>query len=298
MPKDPNNMTFLEHLEELRSVLIACIAGFAVAAAGSIVFYRQIFDALRWPLERVLADNPEFAGDGGNGLASLHFMDPFSILVYIALLGGFVLASPVILYKVGAFVLPALSSGEQKKLLPVVSAASGLFLAGAACAFFIFAPLSIRFMYFFSGTLGLSVNWLAADYYSFIVLITLFTGLLFEFPLVVIALQYFEIVSTKSLLAQWRYVIAGILIAVAFVSPIGDPVALLALTGLLFALYLAAVLVGDKICKGKNKAVPEDDGNGISDDRGNDVSGGNGKNETRGNDDPPIDENGDLRSLD
>lgn len=247
-------MTFLEHLDELRSVLFVCLAGFFTAAVVSLVFYRQIFAWLRLPLENAVARNPEIAANGGNdALTSLHFLDPFSILFYIALLGGIIISSPLALYKIGGFVAPALTSGERGKFFPVCIAATLLFLAGAGTAFFALAPLSINFMYFFSGTLGLNVNWIAADYYAFIVTITLFTGLIFEFPLIVVALQYFEIISTKTMLEKWRYVVAGTLIIVAVLSPVGDPIAMIVLTGTLFLLYIAAVLTGDFLLKHKKR---------------------------------------------
>lgn len=258
MAKNPNEMTFFEHLDELRSVLFVCIAGFGVAALGSIIFYKTIFKWLQFPLELALQYNPDLQALNHGALTSLHFMDPFSILIYIALLGGFVISSPVVLYQIGKFIVPALSNNEQKNLVPVCASATFLFLLGAGTAFFVLAPLSINFMYFFAGTLGLEVNWLAADYYAFIVLITLFVGLLFEFPLIVIALQYFETVSTKTLLEKWRYVVAGLLIAVAFISPISDPIALLVLTGALFLLYIASVFIGNFLVKRKTRSRKTD----------------------------------------
>ena len=248
-----NDMTFLEHVEELRMTLWVCVAAFAASALLSAIFYKTVFDVLRIPLARALESlgDSELTASANAALTSMHFMDPFTILIYIALFGGIALSCPVILYKLAKFVAPALTSHEQRKIVPVCVAATALFFSGAAMAFFWLAPLSIRFMYFFSGEMGLQVNWLASDYYSFIVILVLFVGLMFEFPLAIIALQYLEIVSTRALVEKWRWVIAGILIASVLVSPIGDPVALLALTGVLFALYMASVAVGNFLLKKK-----------------------------------------------
>ncbi|MCD8298612.1 MAG: twin-arginine translocase subunit TatC [Opitutae bacterium] len=251
--KDANEMTFWEHLEELRMTVIWCCAAFVVATLGSLFFYKKIFAVLRRPLEHAIAgmagsDNVSAAEAA---LSSMHFMDPFSILLYIALLGGVVISCPFVLFRLGSFVAPALSDSERRKITPVCVVATALFVAGACLAFFCLAPLSIRFMFFFSNEMGLQVNWLAADYYSFIVVLVLFVGVLFEFPLVIVAVQYLEIVSTKTLLSKWRWVIAVILIAIAVVSPVSDPVALLGLTGLLFLLYMSAVFVGDFFLKKK-----------------------------------------------
>lgn len=232
-------MSFFEHLEELRSVLIGCIAAFVSAGTLALIFSKQIFDLLRLPLEwsNVPAEKHRV-------LVVMRFMDTFSILLYIALLGGIVLAGPVILYRLGKFVSPALTQAERSRLLPFCIAASGLFLIGAAIAFFWLAPVSIRLPYWLAEQFGLQMNWLAQDYYLFVVALTLFSGLMFEFPLVVVFLLYGELVSKEALLEKWRWVLSGILVAGTLISPIGDPVVLIAFSGLLFSLYLAAIGVG------------------------------------------------------
>lgn len=235
-----DDMTFFEHLEELRSTLIACLVAFAVAGALSLVFSKQIFSALRWPLEHA----PNVPAGEAQALVVMRFMDTFSILLYIALLGGIVFAGPLMLYRIGKFVAPALTDAERVRLVPFCAASSGLFLAGAAAAFFWLAPLSIGLPYLLAEHFGMQMHWLAEDYYLFVVMLTLFCGLMFEFPLLVVLLQYLELVSRKTLLEKWRWALTGILVAVVLVSPIGDPAALLVFSGALFALYLAAVHAG------------------------------------------------------
>lgn len=256
-----NEMSFWEHLEELRMTLLACLIAFVLAASASLFFYKEIFRFLRLPLEYALREigESEKLSEMQNALTSMHFTDPFSILLYIALLGGIIISGPFILYKAAHFIAPALTLRERHRILPVCIASTMLFVAGALLAFFKLAPVSIEFMYFFSNEMGLQVNWLAADYYAFIVILVLFVGAIFEFPLLVVALQYFEIIPTKSLLSKWRWVIAGILIVIAFVSPISDPITLLALTGLLFLIFLCAVFVGDFLLRKKLAARAADE---------------------------------------
>ena len=188
-----DDMTFFEHLEELRSTLIACLVAFA---AASTRFYRR----------------------------------PCRVSACLAMSGK--------------FVAPALTDAERVRLIPFCAASSGLFLAGAAAAFFWLAPLSIGLPYLLAEHFGMQMHWLAEDYYLFVVMLTLFCGLMFEFPLLVVLLQYLELVSRKTLLEKWRWALTGILVAVVLVSPIGDPAALLVFSGALFALYLAAVHAG------------------------------------------------------
>lgn len=245
--EDGGEMSFFEHLEELRSALVFCVVAFVAAGTLSLVFSREIFAALRWPLEHA----PSVPADGAQALVVMRFMDTFSILLYIALLGGIVFSGPFVLYRVGRFVAPALTASERSRLIPFCSASSALFLAGAAIAFFLLAPISVGLPYVLAEHFGMSMNWLAEDYYLFVVMLTLFSGVMFEFPLVVVFLQYLEVVSKRTLLEKWRWVLTGILVSGLLVSPIGDPVALLAFSGVLFALYLAAVFVGDFLLRRK-----------------------------------------------
>lgn len=234
-------MSFLEHLEELRSVLVFCVVAFVISGAVALAFSEEIFNVLRWPLEHA----PSVPADGSQALVMMRFMDVFSILLYIALLGGIVFSGPFVLYRVAGFVAPALSPSARSRLLPFCAAASVFFLAGAAAAFFWLAPISVGLPYMLSEHFGMRMTWLAEDYYLFVVMLTLFSGIMFEFPLVVVFLQCMGFVSKKTLLKKWRWVFAGILVAGALLSPIGDPIALLIFSGILFMFYFAAVFVGD-----------------------------------------------------
>lgn len=245
-PRENGEMSFFEHLEELRSTLVWCVAVFAVAGTLSLIFSKQIFAALRWPL-----DHAGVPAADAQALVVMRFMDTFSILLYIALLGGIVFAGPVILYRVGKFAAPALTASERSRLIPFCVAAGGLFLCGAAAAFFWLAPVSIGLPYWLAEQFGMQMNWLAEDYYMFVVMLTLFSGLMFEVPLVVVFLLYLEIVSKKTLLSKWRWALAGILVAGTLISPIGDPVALVGFSGVLFALYLASIFAGDFLLRKK-----------------------------------------------
>lgn len=243
---DSGEMSFFEHLEELRFTLVWSAGVFFAAGILSLVFSKEIFEILRWPLEHAAG----VPGDA-QALVVMRFMDTFSILLYIALLGGIVFAGPAVLYRIGKFVAPALNTKERVRLIPFCSAAGALFLAGAALAFFWLAPVSISLPYWLAGKFGMEMNWLAEDYYMFVVLLTLFSGLMFEFPLIVVFLIYSEIVEARTMLEKWRWVLTGILVAGVLISPIGDPVALLVFSGLLFAAYLFSVYIGGVLLRRK-----------------------------------------------
>lgn len=250
-----DEMSFFEHLEELRATLLWCVGVFVAVCVLSLVFSREIFDFLRWPLNHAAG-----VPDGDQALVAMRFMDMFSILLYIALSGGIVFAGPAILYRIGKFIAPALTQTDRIRLIPCCVAASVFFLMGAAIAFFWLAPVSISLPYWLAENFGVKMNWLAEDYYMFIVLLTLFSGAMFELPLFVAGLIYFEIVEKQTLVEKWRWVLSGILVAGVILSPIGDPVALLVFSGVLFSLYLIAIYAGEFLLRRKLARQAKEEG--------------------------------------
>lgn len=242
----PDEASFLDHLEELRAALVWCLVVFIAVGVVSLIFSKEIFGFLRWPLEHS-AGVPAAADD--QALIVMRFMDVFSILLYIALSGAIVFAGPPILYRLGRFVAPAFSPAERSRLVPLCIASSALFLCGAALAFFLLAPVSIAIPYRLAAYFGMHMNWLAEDYYLFVVALTLFSGLMFEIPLFVIFLIAAGVSDRRTLLSKWRWVLSGILVAVVLLSPAGDPIAVLVFSGVLFALYLGGIFIGDFVSK-------------------------------------------------
>ena len=112
--------------------------------------------------------------------------------------------------------------------------------------------------------MGIRINWQASDYYGLVVMMSLLTGLCFQFPLALIILMWLELVRPRTLLKSWRGMLLGIVVVAVLITPIGDPLSLGVLTGALFGLYLAAVAIGGWIVRRKrlargDKPNPEDD---------------------------------------
>ena len=135
---------------------------------------------------------------------------------------------------------------------------------GAALAFFWLTPMSIVVVHHIAAGMGIRINWQASDYYGLVVMMSLLTGLCFQFPLALIILMWLELVRPMTLLKSWRGMLLGIVVVAVLITPIGDPLSLGVLTGALFALYLIAVAVGTWIVRRKrvargDKPNPEDD---------------------------------------
>jgi sec-independent protein translocase protein TatC len=207
-------LTILEHLQELRNRLffasIAVVAGLGVSA----FFGRRIIDFLKQPAE---ARSPDF---------ELQFIEPFELFVTyfrVSLLGGLILAMPVIVYQALMFVSPGLSRQERRWLYSVVVGATLLFLGGAAFAYYIALPPALEFLLNFGEGIA-QPNIRIGSYIDFVTRLIFWTGVSFQTPLLVMFLARFGIVSPGQLLRWWRVAIVIAFIVSAIVTPTIDPV--------------------------------------------------------------------------
>lgn len=283
-----SEMSFLEHIEDLRVSLMRVLGVFAVGVAVALVFYKEIPVLLQLPLEWARQIDPEGmsqpAAQGdllflgvlslpswlisvpavSTQLQETQFMGVWSVLMYAAIAAGIAIASPVFLYEVVRFVGPALNSKERRGLIPFCAAGLVLFLIGAALAFFWLTPMSIVVVHHVAHGMDIRINWQASDYYSLVVMMSLLTGLCFQFPLALIVIMWLELVRPMTLLKSWRGMFAGITIGAILITPIGDFISLAILVAALFGLYLIAIFVGSIIVRRKRVARgdspnPEDD---------------------------------------
>ena len=283
-----SEMSFLEHIEDLRTSLMRVLAVFAIGVAVALVFYKEIPVLLQLPLEWARQIDPEgmsqpaVQGDLlflgvlsipswlvsvpaiSTQLQETQFMGVWSVLMYAAIAAGIAISSPVFLYEVVRFVGPALNTKERRGLIPFCAAGLVLFLIGAALAFFWLTPMSIVVVHHVAHGMDIRINWQASDYYSLVVMMSLLTGLCFQFPLALIVIMWLELVRPMTLLKSWRGMFAGITIGAILITPIGDFISLAILVAALFALYLIAIFVGSIIVRRKRVARgdspnPEDD---------------------------------------
>jgi sec-independent protein translocase protein TatC len=272
--RERSEMTFLEHVEDLRVSVMRVLMVFAVGMVAALIYYEYIPTLLSLPLN--WAKNPETSplhfimGGADESLKSMSelkeftFMGVWSVLMYAAFSAGVAVASPVFLNETAQFVGPALTTKEKKALIPFCVAAFFLFLAGAALAFFWLTPISIQVWHHFASGMGMEVIWKASDYFGLVTMMSLITGITFQFPLALIILMWTEIVRPKTLLKHWRGMLFGIVIVVGVLTPIGDIISLVILTGILFGFYLLAIGIGSVLVRRKRVArgdtpYPEED---------------------------------------
>jgi sec-independent protein translocase protein TatC len=206
-------MPFLDHLEELRWRIIWSLLAVVVAVgvAFAVLMNVDVIGLLERPISPYLH---------GGKLVYTHPSDPFSIVLNASVVLGIVIALPIILYQIWAFVSPALHRHEKKVVIPLFFFATFLFLSGVALAFFVVLPLAVSWLMGFQ-TQALSPMITASDYFSFATSMTLAFGLCFELPIVILALAMLGIVTPELLNKYRRHAFVICAIVGAFLTP-GD----------------------------------------------------------------------------
>lgn len=243
-------MSFLEHLEEFRWTVARSVIAFIVGVAVVVIFHKSIAQWIQYPLNQAYGS----AEVAAKNLITYKAMGVITVFFQIALLGGLTLSMPFMLYFMGSFVAPGLTTKEQKVLRPACYTAFLLFLMGVSFGFFIILPLALAFTVRLNEHLGFDIFWAASDYYNMVVWFSLAIGFFFQFPLVVVILVYLGVLSTETLKRVRRMVFVGLMVFSALVSPGGDPFSLAASTGFMYGLYELAILTGKRIERKKREA--------------------------------------------
>lgn len=222
-------MTLVEHLDELRSRIVVSIAVLVLAVA--LCFWQD-------ELLLEIANRPLPAG-----FEPLTFSptEPFFTTVRLAFYGGLLLALPVLLYQLYAFVLPAFAPHERRLVLPFLMTVPFLFVAGAAFAYFVVMPAALKFLLGFNAE-SFAIEIRANEYYGFFVLTLISVGILFQIPIGVLAVCRLGIVTPERLARNRRYAVLVIAIA-AMLLPGTDPVTMLLAMLPLYLLFELSLLM-------------------------------------------------------
>jgi sec-independent protein translocase protein TatC len=206
-PADETVMSLVDHLGELRTRIFRSIIA---VVAGSAVGYYFAAD-VRVFLQRPLGNIP---------LQVLGVGDAFFIQVKISLVIGIILAMPVLLYQLWAFIAPGLTPNERKLVRPWIPLALLFFAIGVIVAYVVL-PFAIQFLFSFTDE-TLQARPAAGQYFDFVTTMFLAFGLVMEFPILLVGLSMVGIVTSQRLSSMRRMVILGIAIFSAVVTPGGD----------------------------------------------------------------------------
>jgi sec-independent protein translocase protein TatC len=209
--------TFLEHLEDLRWVIIRVVAAMGVAGVGCMVGAPAITKFLQWPL---LISGATRADGLPIQLQPLGPLGPFLITMKLALYGGIVIALPFVLYFVADYVLPALKKNEKLFFLRAFIVGAGLFLLGVMACYFFALPMTLRAMVQYSEWMGFSIElWRAEEYFSFVTLLMVCMGASFEIPIIILSLVKIGLIELEWLTKGRPYFFVIMFAVVAFITP-------------------------------------------------------------------------------
>ena len=216
----------MEHLAELRVRLLKASLAVVAGSIAAFIFREWIFDVLVAPYEAVVKERD---------LVFFRPTEAFSLFMRLSLFGGFVLASPVIIYQLWAFIVPALTKREKRLVVPIVSLLVVLFLGGIAFGYWSLQR-GLGFLIDFGGD-SLDPVIGGSFYLTFALRFLLVFGIAFEFPVFLYATAAMGVVGWRQLASGRRWAILLIVTIGAIVTPSGDPLTLLLLSGPLYVLY-------------------------------------------------------------
>jgi sec-independent protein translocase protein TatC len=244
-----NEETFISHLVELRDRIIRAGIAVIVVFLGLVYWAPNIFRLLARPLMMNLPANGKMIVTDVTG----SFFVPMKVTMLVAL----VIALPVVLYQIWAFVAPGLYQHEKKLVMPLVASSYTLFLCGMAFAYFVVFPTIFHVMAHYNAPLGAEMNTDIDNYLSFVLTMFVAFGVTFEVPIVVVLLVRMGILTVKKLKEIRPYVIVGAFVVSAVVTP-PDVFSQLILAVPLIVLYEAGIIAARLFVK-KPESAPTDE---------------------------------------
>ncbi len=225
-------MSFLEHLEELRWTIIKALIGIIIASIISWSFIDFIVnDILLLPARSI-----------GVKLQNLKPFGQLFLYFQVAVLSGLILSLPWVVYQIWLFISPALHRHERKYVSLVVIFTTISFLIGALFAYFILLPYSLNFAFTFGSEI-IENRFAIDEYLSIVISMIILSGFIFELPMLSFFLTKLGLLTPKIMRRYWRYAIVIILILSAIITPTVDPVSQLLLAVPLLLLYEISIWI-------------------------------------------------------
>lgn len=228
----PDQMTFLEHLEELRWRIIKSLAAIVVVAIVAFIKADLVIAFLTAPIEKL--QHPV-------ELQALKVSDMFMVQLIASLIVGLILASPFVIYQIWRFVEPALGKSSRRITISIVLFGSFFLLAGVSFGYMILLPFSLRF-FTQLGRDMVAANYSIHAYLGYVAWMLVAAGLVFQLPVISFILTKIGILTPSLLRRYRRYALVGILVFAAVLTP-PDPLSQLFMAVPLLLLYELSILI-------------------------------------------------------
>jgi sec-independent protein translocase protein TatC len=210
--RDSEPKPFLEHLEDLRTMLIRCAIALSIGTGIALPFAPQIFALLKAPLDQSV-DRPDLF------LQSLEITGAFSVSMRIALWGGLLISAPFLVFFIGQFVFPGLTEKERLVIRKAGGFSVVLFVVGVLLAYKGTLPVALNMMFGLHDWLGIQPMPQVTSYVGFTVHLLLAFGVAFQMPVVLVILGKLGIVTAAQLRERRRYVVVILLVVAMFLTP-------------------------------------------------------------------------------
>jgi sec-independent protein translocase protein TatC len=234
-------MSFLDHLQELRSRILKMVLGLLVAGVISLTFVNQLWRFIAAPAVEALTS----LGIKPPTLKAITPMEQFNVIwVKLPFLCALFIAAPWVVYQMWAFISPGLYKRERRYAVPFVLCTAGLFILGGAFAYFVAFRFALTFL------LGIGIgNYVdptvsISEYFDLFVNVTLGVALTFEMPILIFVLTLLRVVRPAFLVKHSRYAILGIFVIAAIVTPTPDAVNMLLFALPMCLLFYVGVFAG------------------------------------------------------
>lgn len=264
---DESGMSFLEHLEAFRWVLVRSAIAVVLAAAGAFVLYRHVFDGIilapmspSFFTNRVLCAIGTYLGSNSLcinstplNIININMAGQFNTHLQVSFLAGVIVAFPFIVAQIWSFIKPALYETERKGTRGAVAYITFLFVLGVLFGYFIISPLTIHFLGNYSISESVKNQISLSSYISSITSVTFATGLLFELPVLVFFLTKAGIITPDFLRKYRRHAFVVILVVAAVITP-PDVLSLILVAFPLWLLFELSISVSAKNIRRREKA--------------------------------------------
>jgi sec-independent protein translocase protein TatC len=264
-------MSFIDHLEELRWHIIRAVIAVLVAAVIVFIYSDFVVDTIlfgptksdfisaRWlcSLGQSIGINALCFKQVETKFLETTMTGQFIASFTLAFIGGFVVAFPYIFWEFWRFVKPALSAKELRRTRGIIFWVSLLFFTGVAFGYFILTPFMVNFYFNYKLSEQIQIMPTFSDYLENLIYTTVGIGVLFQMPLLVMLLAKIGFVTARFLRKYRRHAFVIILIAAAIITPSTDPFSLTIVTIPLYLLFEASIMIASRINKRQEKEMKE-----------------------------------------
>ena len=263
---EDSSAPLIEHLTELRQRLIYSVLAFTVAMLACFTIWKPIFNFLTLPLCQSMIQR----GHQDCGLILIKLQEGFFVAISISLMGGLIIAFPIIGYQMWRFVAPGLYKSEKGAFLPFLLASPLMFFLGASFAYFVVTPLAFDFFLGFqqpgslasgenseTGTAGIAFQGSAQEYLSLTIKFIVAFGICFQLPVLLTLMGKAGLISSSGLKNVRKFAIVGILVLAALVTP-PDVITQIILFVVVYGLYEISIFLVARVEKKINEQLASD----------------------------------------